>query len=78
MIKPGGKLLLTSACQGGSPFLQALNAWCAMSKGYGPLPDPEELCGQLKEAGFADVRKKRLVPFESFYSFLAIKGGFSQ
>lgn len=72
-LKPGGKLLLTSACQGGSPGMAALNIWVSVTEGYGPLPVPEQLCAQLQEAGLTQVRKKRLVPFESFWAFEGIK-----
>ncbi|UCD84659.1 MAG: methyltransferase domain-containing protein [Deltaproteobacteria bacterium] len=76
-LKPGGRLLLTTACQGGSPAIQALNIWVSVTEGYGALPDPEELCEQLEEAGFSKVWSKRLIPFESFRAFIAEKPGVS-
>ncbi|HET9591264.1 MAG TPA: class I SAM-dependent methyltransferase, partial [Anaerolineales bacterium] len=72
-LKPGGQVLLTSACQGGGPSIQALNIWVSTTEGYSPLPDPDQLCQQLKAAGFVDVKTKRLVPFESFWAFRATK-----
>jgi len=33
----------------------------------------DQLCQQLKDAGFAEVKTKRLMPFESFWAFIAIK-----
>ena len=72
-LKPGGQVLLTTACQGGGPSVQGLNIWVATTTGYGPLPDPDQLCQQLKAAGFAEVKTKRLVPFESLWAFNAAR-----
>ena len=73
LLKPGGRVLLTTIGQGGGPVGQALNIWVSNTEGYGPLPDAEELCQQLRAAGFVDVKKKRLVPFESFWSFVGTR-----
>ena len=73
LLKPGGRVLLTTVAQGGGPAGQALNVWVSTTEGYGPLPDPEELCAQLRVAGFSEVSKKRLVPFESFWAFVGTK-----
>ncbi|MBI4698205.1 MAG: class I SAM-dependent methyltransferase [Nitrospirae bacterium] len=72
-LRPGGKVLLTSVCQAGSPIMQILNIWASTSEGYGPLPYPEQLCQQFKEAGFAEVKRRSLIPFESFWAFVATK-----
>jgi 4-hydroxy-2,2'-bipyrrole-5-carbaldehyde O-methyltransferase len=72
-LKPGGQILLTSACQGGGPGIQGLNLQLSTTEGFSPLPDPDQLCQQLKAAGFVDVRTKRLIPFESFWAFRAAK-----
>jgi cyclopropane fatty-acyl-phospholipid synthase-like methyltransferase len=72
-LKPGGQVLLTSACQGGGPSIQALNIWVSTTEGLSPLPDPDQLCQQLKAAGFVDVKAWRLIPFESFWAFRASK-----
>jgi protein-L-isoaspartate O-methyltransferase len=72
-LKPGGQVLLTAICQGGGPSMQAVNIWVSTTEGYGPLPYPDQLCQQFKDAGFAEVKTKRLVPFESFWAFVATK-----
>ena len=72
-LKPGGQVLLTSACQGGGPGIQGLNIQVSTTEGFSPLPDPDQLCQQLKAAGFVDVKTKRLVPLESFWAFRASK-----
>jgi len=70
-LAPGGTLLLTSGCQGGGVGMGILNLWAVNTEGCGALPDPEQLCDQLREAGFEDVRAKRLVSVESFFAFTA-------
>jgi hypothetical protein len=65
-------LLITTAAQGGGPCLQALNIWASTTEGFGPLPNPDQLCRQLKEAGFIRVESRRLVPTESLWAFVAV------
>lgn len=72
-LKPGGQVLVTSACQGGGPSIQGLNIWVSNTQGYSPLPDPDQLCQQFKVAGFENVKAWRLVPFESIWAFRAAK-----
>jgi 4-hydroxy-2,2'-bipyrrole-5-carbaldehyde O-methyltransferase len=69
-LKPGGRLLLTTVCRGRGAGTDILNLWGAMTAGCGRLPTPAEMVVQMKEAGFADVRRRRLIPGESFYSFV--------
>jgi hypothetical protein len=40
--------------------------------GCGRLPTPAEMVAQMKKAGFADVKRRTLVPGESFYSFVGV------
>lgn len=70
-LRPGGRLLITTACQGGSPAADILNVWAAMTPGCGRLPRPEELERQLVEASYVHVRSRRLIFAESYYAFLA-------
>jgi SAM-dependent methyltransferase len=72
-LKPGGQILLTSACQGGGPGIQGLNIQVSTTEGLSPLPDPDQLSQQLKAAGFVEVITKRLIPLESFWAFRASK-----
>jgi 4-hydroxy-2,2'-bipyrrole-5-carbaldehyde O-methyltransferase len=72
MLAPGGKLLLTSACQGGHISLDMLNLWLEYADFGGSLPHPERLCAQLREAGFAQATSYRVVPGEQFRAFVGI------
>jgi SAM-dependent methyltransferase len=73
-LRPGGFLLLTTCCQGGSLGVEALNLWGAATKGAGRLPAERELVGQLRQAGYRKVKTKNLVPGDRFVSFQALRG----
>lgn len=73
-LKPGGFLLLTTCCQGGSLGAEALNLWGAATSGAGRLPAEDELIRQLGEAGYRTVKAKNLIPGDRFVSFQAFRG----
>jgi 4-hydroxy-2,2'-bipyrrole-5-carbaldehyde O-methyltransferase len=70
-LKADGALLLTTCCQGGSVGVEALNLWGAATGTGGRLPDADEMVGQLRSAGYRDVKTIRLTPNDSFYAFRA-------
>ncbi len=72
LLHPGGRLVLTTLCPVNDPSIQLMNLWGSMTDGCGPLPYPEHVCEQLKEAGFDEVRFEKLIP--AFYLFKARKG----
>lgn len=70
-LRPGGRLLVTTACRGGSPTTAALSLWGAVTEGCSPLPSPEELVAELREAGFTNVKARNLAaPLDKFYAFV--------
>jgi hypothetical protein len=73
-LRPGGFLLLTSCCQGGSLGAEALNLWGAATKGAGRLPAEHELVNQLRQAGYSRVKTRNLIPGDRFLSFQAFRG----
>ncbi len=73
-LKPGGFLLLTTCCLGGSLGAEALNLWGAATSGAGRLPAEDELVGQLRQAGFGAVKTKSLLPGDKFLAFQAFRG----
>jgi SAM-dependent methyltransferase len=73
-LKPGGFLLLTTCCQGGSLGAEALNLWGAATRGAGRLPAEEELVSQLRQAGYSSVKTKNLLPGDRFVAFQAFRG----
>lgn len=70
-LKPGGRLLLTTGCQGGSLGVEALNLWGAATRGAGRLPGEDELVQQLREAGYSKVKTTNLIPGDRFVAFEA-------
>jgi cyclopropane fatty-acyl-phospholipid synthase-like methyltransferase len=68
-LYPGGRLVLTTLCPMNDPSIQLMNLWASMTVGCGPLPYPENVCDQLKEAGFNRVHFEKLIP--GFYLFTA-------
>lgn len=73
-LRPGGFLLLTTCCQGGSLGTEALNLWGAATKGAGRLPSEDELVTQLRQAGFSKVEARNLLPGDRFMAFQAFRG----
>jgi SAM-dependent methyltransferase len=69
LLRPGGRILLTTGCRGGTAAMEVLSLWGAATQGCGPLPPPAELTSQLESAGFTPARAKRLIPVESYYAF---------
>lgn len=69
LVAPGGRLLLTTSCQGGSPGLEVLNLWFEYADFGGPLPHEHELVEQMTRAGFTGVSASRIIPGEQFRAF---------
>lgn len=74
-LRPGGRLVVCSSCRGGSPGMQLLDVWTSSVAGFGPLPSEDELAAQLREAGFARVESRRLVPGEPYVGMIATVAG---
>ncbi|MFE7721996.1 SAM-dependent methyltransferase [Nocardia rhizosphaerihabitans] len=70
LLKPGGQLLLTTACKGGNLSTEVLGLWFEFADFGGPLPDSGELAAQMQDAGFVEVEVRRLIPGEQFCSFV--------
>jgi SAM-dependent methyltransferase len=70
-VNPGGFLLLTTCCQGGSLGVEVLNLWGAATATGGRLPKRDEMVGHLQDAGYKNVKTIRLMPGEAFYAFKA-------
>lgn len=72
-LKPGGRLIVSTSCQGGSPGMRLLNLWTSSTAGFGPLPTKDQLVAQMREAGFAEITAKKAIPGEQYFAFLATK-----
>lgn len=73
-LKPGGFLLLTTCCQGGSLGTEALNLWGAATRGAGRLPSEAEVVEQMRLAGYGKVKAMNLVPGDRFEAFQGFRG----
>ncbi|MEW2527844.1 class I SAM-dependent methyltransferase [Streptomyces sp. NPDC047071] len=72
-LAPGGTLLLTSSCRGGRTLgIEVLNLWFEYASFGGPLPREDELLGQLRDAGFDDVRATSVLPGQPFRVFTGV------
>jgi SAM-dependent methyltransferase len=74
-LRPGGRLIVTTGCQGGSVAMQVLDLWGAATRGCGRLPAVAELEDQMRRAGFVSVRSLRLLPGESYHAFAGSEPG---
>jgi cyclopropane fatty-acyl-phospholipid synthase-like methyltransferase len=71
LLKPGGRLLVTTSCQGGSPGMRVLDLWTSGTAGFGPLPLPGELAAQMRDAGLVDIDVRRAIPGEQYFALTA-------
>jgi SAM-dependent methyltransferase len=72
-LSPDGALALVTSCRGeGADLFSAnLNLATSSMEGLTPLPEVGEMEAQLREAGFANVRRKRLVARTTYFGFRA-------
>ncbi|MEF3698588.1 class I SAM-dependent methyltransferase [Desulfolutivibrio sp.] len=69
-LKPGGRLAVTTVCQGGGgPFSRVLMLWSTVTADAGSLPSPDGFAKMLTQAGFAGVRTQPLFPGEAYTLF---------
>jgi SAM-dependent methyltransferase len=70
LLRPDGRLLLTTACRGGSASVMVLSLWGAMTAGCSRVATPEELTARIDDAGFVEVTARNLAaPVDAFYAF---------
>lgn len=70
-LAPGGVVGLVSLMRGRSMAGVDLDIALRSTAGCTALPDIDELEAQLREAGFAQVRRVKLMPFDPFYGLAA-------
>jgi 4-hydroxy-2,2'-bipyrrole-5-carbaldehyde O-methyltransferase len=73
LLNPGGKLVVTSACQG-FDATQMLNLWGEMTDGVGALPKPDDLSSLMNQAGLSAPQKIELFPGGGFFALWASIG----
>ena len=73
-VRPGGRLLLTTLCQGKGAGVDILDLWASMTEGCGRLPGRAELIAQLGDAGLEAIEARSLIPGQSFHAFVGTRG----
>lgn len=62
LLKPGGKLVISTLCQFNDPGISTMNLWSSMTDGCGPLPKRNEILELLRSTAFMKIQSKRLIP----------------
>ncbi|MBN1533782.1 MAG: hypothetical protein JXA20_14020 [Spirochaetes bacterium] len=70
LLRPGGRIVLSTGCQGGGIEFELVNLIHAATRGWGRIPGREEMVRQLADAGFERVRSMSLVPGDNYCSFI--------
>lgn len=72
-LTPGGRVAVAVSCGGvGMDHFSAnLNLATSSLQGLTPLPTPEEMESQLREAGFQAIDRTRLIPRTTYFGFMA-------
>jgi SAM-dependent methyltransferase len=71
LLKPGGRIVLTTLCNASVPSIKVMNLWTSMTEGSGPLPEHEELDAMLLRAGYVKPRSREIIP--AFWCVQAVK-----
>lgn len=71
LLRPGGALLLSTSCRGGSAGAHVLDLWASSTRGFGPLPREPELVAHLEDAGFTAIEAHRPIPGEAYIALAA-------
>jgi 4-hydroxy-2,2'-bipyrrole-5-carbaldehyde O-methyltransferase len=72
-LNPGGKILVTTACQG-YPSTEMLNLWGEMTAGAGALPQPDAVQDLMRQSGLLSLQKFELLPGGGFFAYIGSKG----
>ena len=71
LLKPNGRILLTTGCQNGGIEFELVNLIHASTNGWGRLPDKEEMLEQMTTAGFERNTATNLLPGNKYYAFVS-------
>jgi len=69
LLKPNGRIVITTGCVNGSIEFELVNLIHASTRGWGRLPDKEEMLHQMFEAGFEHNSAIDLLPGNKYYAF---------
>lgn len=69
LLKPNGQLILTTGCANGGIEFELVNLIHSTTKGWGRLPDKDEMLRQFSEAGFERNSATGLIPGNNYCAF---------
>jgi 4-hydroxy-2,2'-bipyrrole-5-carbaldehyde O-methyltransferase len=75
LLKPNGRIVLTTGCMNGSIEFELVNLIHATTRGWGRLPDKNEMLLQLSDAGFERNSSMDLLPGNKYYAFTGYQPG---
>lgn len=73
LLKPNGRIVITTGCVNGSIEFELVNLIHASTRGWGRLPDREEMLHQMFEAGFERNSAIDLLPGSKYYAFTGLR-----
>jgi cyclopropane fatty-acyl-phospholipid synthase-like methyltransferase len=76
LLKPDGRILLTTGCQNGGIEFELVNLIHASTNGWGRLPDKDEMLQQMTTAGFENNTATNLLPGNKYYAFVGFNKSF--
>jgi 4-hydroxy-2,2'-bipyrrole-5-carbaldehyde O-methyltransferase len=75
LLRPNGRIVLTTGCMNGSIEFELVNLIHASTRGWGRLPDRDEMLQQMFEAGFERNSAMDLLPGNKYYAFTGFRPG---
>ena len=75
LLKPNGRIVITTGSVNGSIEFELVNLIHASTRGWGRLPDRDEMLHQMFEAGFERNSAIDLLPGGKYYAFTGFRPG---
>jgi SAM-dependent methyltransferase len=75
LVKPGGRIVLTTGCMNGSIEFELVNLIHGSTRGWGRLPEKDEMLEQMRAAGFEQCSASEILPGNKYYAFVGHRPG---
>lgn len=70
LLRPGGRIVITTGCLGGSIEFELVNLIHSGTRGWGRLPERDEMLRQMEDAGFVRSAVVELIPGNGYHAFI--------
>lgn len=70
LLRPGGRIVITTGCLNGSIEFELVNLIHAGTRGWGRLPERDEMLRQMEDAGFIRNAAVELIPGNGYHAFI--------